>query len=214
MTKLAIFDLDGTLLCTHRHLYEAILRGLKILSLPPVSLETVLQLIYDENIEAGRKHLPRTMPTEMIYDLFRPLERKAMQEHATLYEGALDLLHQLLDDGFQLAICSNECPDYIDLALECTGIRELFAMVMSSHKKPKTDTLRNLLLQLAPDFAVFVGDRLDDFVAGRVNHIPTVAAAYGYGKPFEWEQATYRADSPKEVYGAICKALCLCPGTG
>jgi phosphoglycolate phosphatase-like HAD superfamily hydrolase len=42
MGKLVIFDLDGTLLCTHRHLYYAINRALASISLPPVAQETIL----------------------------------------------------------------------------------------------------------------------------------------------------------------------------
>ena len=122
-----------------------------------------------------------------------------------LFPGVPGMLRELRDD-FDLFIVSNGMPDYLALSLRQTGVADCFVRAQALIPgKTKPEVLHDLLAELQPPRAVMIGDRLGDVEAGVQNHLPVIAACYGYGSAAEWEQASGLAGSAAEIPALVRK---------
>lgn len=204
MKGLIIFDLDGTLLCSHLHIYEAANRALTELNLPVATNGTIIKMIGETSSHFVKSIAPNYKDPQRLITVLRKYEREALSKNGTLFDGVADTLNRLVSDGFLLTICSSGSLEYIELALETTGIRHLFQTVVSSKSyTSKGCVVRNIIRASTSDNVIVVGDRIHDFSAAADNQIPSIGVRYGYGSAIELEQATYLAETPDNIYDLI-----------
>ncbi len=204
-SRLAIFDLDGTLHCTEKALLPAIRRAMQDLGFPPAPDHRINSL-YGEPLEVFCLEL---MGSEKYYSEFRSGIRKHQRETlpvlGELYPGTLCMLKEAGNSGWTLSICSNAGLDYIELVTEALNIRGLFAE-LSGRDGGASKSARVSALHLAagsPDAAVMVGDRYHDIDAARESGILSIGCAYGYGSPEETDRADYLALTPSDITGIL-----------
>ena len=182
MTGLVIFDLDGTLLCTHHHSCKATHETLQRLMLPDVSDEMVMRLIGEPPEVFFRALAPDYPDLSALESLFDALEREALCSVGSLYDGAPQMLAALLQDGYRLALCSNGSRDYVETALRVTQIRRYFSEIACAGEfVEKTQVVEEMIRATKSAFTVMVGDGSHDAKAAHENNIPFLAAGYGYG---------------------------------
>ena len=198
-SKAILFDLDGTLLETHRHSCRAAHETLRALHLPDVSDEIVMRLI-GEPAEAFLGAIaPGYSDPAGFEALFDANERAALKSVGRLYDGVSELIAALQKRGYRLAICSNGSREYVEAALETTGIRAAFSRLACAGEFPgKAAAVSHLLREWNCDLAVMVGDRVHDREAAEKNSLPFIAAEYGYGGD-ELIGSIYRARNPLEI---------------
>ncbi len=199
MTKAILFDLDGTLLETHRHSCRAAHETLRALGLPDVSDEFVMRHIGEPADVFLRAIAPGYPDLAAFETLFDANEQSALKSVGRLFDGVPELIAALDEQGYRLAICSNGSRDYVETALEATGIRRFFSrLACAGEQLDKAAAVSYILRDWNCDLAVMVGDRAHDREAAEKNHLPFIGAVYGYGGE-ELNGAVYRANQPGDL---------------
>lgn len=204
MDKYVIFDIDGTLNQTALYALEAYKRALKkrgrkiedsqiisCIGLSPAGIiEKLFGSLEGEALIEWRKDI-------------KDYEFELMEENAAAFPGVEDSLKQLLDAGYQLAICSNAFPEHIEHVLEAIHVREYFHIIGSLNLgSDKAEVLRTLLKELGCEAACMVGDRIFDIKAARANNIPVIGCAYGYA-PGEIQSADKVVEHAGDIADAV-----------
>ena len=198
-SKAILFDLDGTLLETHRHSCRAAHETLYALHLADVSDEIVMRHIGEPAEVFLRAIAPGYSDPAAFEALFDANERAALKTVGKLYDGVPELIAALQKRGYRLAICSNGSREYVEAALETTGIRAAFTRLACAGEFPeKATAVSHLLREWNCDHAVMVGDRVHDREAAEKNSLPFIAAEYGYGEA-ELTSSAYRTRNPLEI---------------
>ncbi len=203
---IVVFDLDGTLLCTHLHICKAVHDTLECLALPDVEDETILSHIEKSTPSFLHAIAPTCRDFERLTFVFRKKERECLEKDGRLFEGVVELLDTLNRSGFQLWICSNGSPEYISLALKSTKIEKYFHGILSSRGyEGKEQILSEKMKDAVSENIILVGDRLSDLVAAQKNGFPFIGAFYGYGSIEEQRRMHFAAKNPSDIYSWIIR---------
>lgn len=199
MNKAIIFDLDGTLLQTHHHSCRAAHETLRALGLPDVPDAHVMCHIGEPADAFLCAIAPGYSDLAAFECLFDANEQAALKQVGTLFDGVPELLRQLTERGYRLAICSNGSREYVETALTVTNVRGWFSrLACAGEYSGKTAAVAAIIDEWKSELAVVVGDRVHDMDAAGENGIPFIAAAYGYGGA-ETAEADCRAQQPLDV---------------
>jgi phosphoglycolate phosphatase len=204
MRRLAVFDLDGTLVDSVPDLHAALDRLAARLDLAPYDRAEVAAMIGDG---------VRALVERALAARGRPFEEAALAAFSADYErhaavetrpfpgipGALDALEAA---GWAFALCTNKPEAATAALLEALGLAGRFAAVGGgdSFAMRKPDP-RHLLATIAaaggsPSRAAMVGDHRNDVLAARGAGLPCLFAAWGYGAPAMAEGAAAVAPTP------------------
>lgn len=121
-----------------------------------------------------------------------------------LFDGAEELILSLRR-RFRIAIVSNGDKRRIEKALESAGLLECFDVIVgleAARHKPDPYQLNVCMaaLELAPEETAFVGDAVEDILAGRDAKVAKiVAVTYGYHPEHMLAGADAYASSPEEL---------------
>ena len=205
-----IFDLDGTLLNTLEDLMNAVNFALNKYGYPMRTLAEIRTFVGN----GVRKLMERSLPNykecqnfDELFSAFREYYTVHCEDKTQAYDGVLDLMHQLKNDGFKMAIVSNKLDsavkelnqsyfsEYIQTAIgEKDGIR----------KKPAPDMVETALAELhsEKEDAVYIGDSEVDIKTAANSGLDCISVSWGFRDvDFLRENgAGIIADTPQEVY--------------
>lgn len=192
MTRVAVFDLDGTLADTAADLIAAANAALADLGfagcLDPGSDHGTAFAGGRAMLRAGLARQGVAEPGDLIERGFPKLlshYEAGIDERTRLYPGVEPALDRLTARGWVLAICTNKPVVLADLLLIRLGIRERFAAVLGadslSVRKPDPLHLTETVLRAGgtQGRAVLVGDTATDREAARAADIPCVLVGFG-----------------------------------
>jgi len=184
MTRLVIFDLDGTLVDA----YEAIVKSLNFtraaLGYAKVDVLHVKKAVGkgDRNfIEGFFKKRDRAAALR----IYRAHHKKALVGHARLMPYARQTLLRLKKHGLTLAVASNRPAFYSNILVRHLSLRRYFDVILcakSTHElKPNPKILRMIVrrCRAKPSEAVYVGDMVIDVETARNAHMRSVAITTG-----------------------------------
>lgn len=207
--KLAVFDLDGTLNRTDLYSVPAHLKALGERGINNVTPETIIstygerandyvrKLVGDVTDEEARSYLDAVAKyeSEFIYDKGKP------------YDGVLNSLKKLKENGYYTAVCSNSSRRYITMVLEALGLMPYIDFIQDLQPNmTKVQTLALLLDKEKPDKAVMVGDRVFDVEAGHENNLKAIGCMYGFNLG-ELEDADVKIESAGDIYTAVTQLI-------
>lgn len=208
-----IFDLDGTLLNTLEDLKDSVNYALESAGMPVCSLEKVrksvgngvrrlMELVVPEGLENPR--------FEEVFDTFRSHYGRHCNDKTELYPHIMELLKELKEKGYRMAIVSNK---YYD------GVQELKRLYFSEfipvaigeregiRKKPAPDTVLAALEELGSSIeeSVYVGDSEVDIATAANTGMDCIAVAWGFRTREEQEKAGGRvfADDPLDILNLV-----------
>ena len=209
--KLAIFDMDGTILNTLEDLTDSVNHILTIHDYPIRTINEVksflgngilrlIQLAVPENANISAETL------NSLYNEFIEYYKIHNQDKTTAYDGVKELIIQLKSVGYKTAVVSNKadvavkqlCIKYFDGLFdysvgECTGIQ----------KKPAPDSVVEVLnkLQVANTDAVYIGDSEVDIATAKNSKMDSIIVSWGFReKDFLYSMgAATIVDSPDEI---------------
>jgi phosphoglycolate phosphatase len=180
--RLAVFDLDGTLVDSKLDLCLAVNHALRRVGLPERTLDEVAGFVG----EGAAKLVERAVSPRL--DLSRPaLEawwehyEAHLLDHTVLFPGLAELLARA---PFALAVHTNKPGRLARRILEGLGVAPRFAEVLGGDeapRKPDPDGTRDLLARFgaAPEEALLVGDSLVDLETARAVPLRFVPVAWG-----------------------------------
>jgi phosphoglycolate phosphatase len=193
MLRLIVFDLDGTLVDSHRDLADATNALLAELGGAPLPSEAVTGMVGD-----GAAVLVRRALTQAGLDPHTPgaLDRFLRHYDACLlattrpYAGMLETLTTLRARGHRLAVLTNKPQRATVAVLEGLGLRDSFTDVLggdTSHgRKPDPAGLLSLVASagVSTSETMLVGDSPVDLATARRAGTSICLARYGFGFRF------------------------------
>lgn len=196
--RIALFDLDGTLIDAVPDILPAINHVMDLQRLAAVTYEEAASLMGDGLHQFALRAFQRRGASARDEDIALFAERYSRHAvvHTRLYPGVPDALQLLIDSGWRLAVCSNKNEAVAEDILAQLGIRPYFAVVCGGDtvvaRKPDPRHLLEALTRAGamPDQAVMIGDYQADVWAARMLGVPCVFAAWGYGQKDMGNQAT------------------------
>ncbi len=189
MPDLYIFDFDGTIGDSRGLIVKTMMDTFDHLGIVKPSVEECVRTI--------------GLPLTECFAVSACMDEKKSEECAAVYreifhvnnkqgavkpfEGVIDTLNRLYDEGKTLAVASSRQHESLDILVEDFGITNLFSMIVGgddvTKAKPNAEPVNLILSKLGfkPWQALVVGDAPVDVLMGRNARTRTCAVTYGNG---------------------------------
>lgn len=219
MTKLIIFDLDGTLLNTINDLAVSANHALHQNSYPEHELHEYQFFVGNGITKLIERALPQEVRQESIILKLREEFVQYYQQHKTdltcPYPGIPELLHELHSSNISLAVASNKYHQgTVELIHHYFG-NSLFKIIAGQKEnipaKPHPAIVNNILEQIgiSPCQTLYVGDSGVDMQTAKNSGITSIGVTYGFRPRQELKEngACYIVDKPEEIMEIIKEKL-------
>lgn len=207
--KLVVFDMDGTLNRIELFIIPTYREVLKRFANTSVDDDTVMRLMGHVNEEIYQGLLPGA-PMERFEEFMAmsdEAEFRYIDKCSGSFAGVPEMLKNLSDNGYILAVCTNGTNEYVRKIVKALGFEIYFTYLQGAEPGlTKSGTLKMVLEKIRPDKAVMVGDRVHDMQAAIDNGIGFVGCQYGY-LPDEVEPAKVKVVSADEIPAAVAKLI-------
>ena len=209
------FDLDGTLLETHRDLGAAVNHALGLGGFTEVPADHASDLIGGGAKIMLKKAVDEQggLPDEEFRRLYKEMlayyaEHNAV--HTRPYPHAEEMLAELAGRGVAMAVVTNKFESFARQILTTLNLADRFVAIIGGdtmgkgRAKPAPDPIFEAQKRGGGGSIAFVGDSSYDVMAARAAGVPVVAAAYGYcDKPGPELGADAHIDSLAELIPAL-----------
>jgi phosphoglycolate phosphatase len=186
-----VFDLDGTLIDSHRDIARALNEVLEALGHPAHDPEKVKTMIGGGVDTLLRRALGED--DRALLDSARARFRGSYEAHlfdtTTLYAGVFEAIEALRNEGLTLAVATNK-PSFFTrpilerLSLDRAGIRAFASADETKKKKPDPSVVKLALeragASTAPERALYVGDMPVDVETGRAFGCRVIGVGWGF----------------------------------
>ena len=198
-SRLAVFDVDGTLIDSQHNIVAAMTAAYGANGLAAPRPDAVRRIIGLSLVEAVAQLLPEEDGTRHLAiahaykDAFFAL-RSRPDHSEPLFPGAIEALAALEQAGWQLGIATGKTKRGLDAVFERHGFHNRFVTVQTADGnpgKPHPGMLLRALDEtgLAAAAAVMIGDTVFDMSMGKSAKVHTVGVSWGYHPPEELRAA-------------------------
>ncbi len=200
MLKLAIWDMDGTIVDSREVITTAMARAFEACGLhPPGYAET--RTIVGLGLAEACARLAPPETSERTLDRLVAAYRDAFVARRTdpdfrepLYEGAMESLAALAADGWLVAMATGKSRRGIEAIFEMHPLAPYFDTIHCADDgpgKPHPAMVEAAMdrLGVAPQQAVMIGDAVFDMQMGRAAGVHCLGVSWGFGEPHELESA-------------------------
>ena len=207
-----VFDLDGTLLDTLEDLTVAVNYALDLCGMPTRTIGEIRQFVGN----GVKKLMIRAVPDgennpqfEKAFEFFREYYEAHCNDKTRAYEGIPELLQELKNAGYALAIVSNKIDSavqelnkryfpQVDVAVgDCEGLK----------RKPAPDSVFVALERLgkSKENAIYIGDSEVDIQTAKNSGLPCISVLWGFrDKTFLQEHgADIFVEKPMEILDIV-----------
>lgn len=210
MTKVVLFDLDGTLADTAPDLQYAINQMRTARKLAPLPLETtrpVTSLGARGMLNVGLAVTPEHPDYGALRDEFLGIYAGNLCRETRLFPGMAELLDALEQRTVRWGVVTNKAERFTHPLLELLGVHSRAACVVGGDTTGKLKPDPAPLLEaskrlgIPPCHCLYLGDDRRDVEAGRAAGMKTVVARFGYlngSDPEDWG-ADAMIDQPLEL---------------
>lgn len=219
MTRLAIFDCDGTLVDSGATIYRALQETFQSHSLdlpPPAECRRVIGLSLAEAMaalvpEAGERDRLGLVETYKRHFFQARLEGRVEEP---LFDGILELLDTLEADGWLLAVATGKSDRGLRHCLESHGLHARFVSLQTADRHPSKPAPHMALEAMAdagasPESTIVIGDTSFDIAMAIAAGAAGIGAGWGYHDRDELIAAGAKAvaDLPADVAGLAKEAV-------
>ncbi len=190
--KLAIFDLDGTLIDSKEDLAQSINAMLRHYQRPELPLEVVGSYVGDGAAMLVRRSLGDPDDEHFVQEalkFFMTYYREHKLDHTYVYEGVIDALRRIRDSHngqLKMAVLSNKPVNPSRGICEGLKLSEFFVQIYGGNsfptKKPDPEGALTLLDEtgVRPEQAVMVGDSQNDVLTAQNAGMWSLGVTYGF----------------------------------
>ena len=183
-----IFDLDGTLLNTLEDLADAVNYALREMGMPERTIDEVRRFVGNGVRRLMELSVPEGFANpwfEETFTKFKEYYGVHCNDKTKPYDGVLQLLRELKDEGYALAIVSNKLDSAVKELSEIyfEGIVPVaIGEKEGGLKKPAPDTVYKALeeLHMPAETAVYVGDSEVDVMTAKNAGLPCISVLWGF----------------------------------
>lgn len=185
-----IFDLDGTLLDTLEDLRDSVNYVLSRHGFPERSLDEVRTFVGRGVKVLMEKALPKEISPdifEICHQEFREYYSSHLQVKTKPYEGIIELLSLMKEQGIRIAVVSNKFQTAVEALVKYyfkDGIDAVIGNREGMKPKPAPDSVilaAGLLgLNLNKDRILYVGDSEVDIMTAHQAKIPIISVTWGF----------------------------------
>lgn len=204
MKKIVIFDMDGTLIDSRKDITISVNYVRKVNhNLPPLSEEFIVNAINKKERNLAYLFYGTSTYEDRDRELFEKHYHQQCIKHPYLYEGIMDVLHTLKDNGVLMGVATNAPTKFAIRMLEHLEVADLFAKIVGADQaKPKPDP--DMVFQIlqvckydkAEDRAWMVGDNPKDIEVAKRSEIEAIYATWGFQSDVKWP---IKAKKPKDI---------------
>lgn len=195
ITRLAIFDCDGTLVDGQAAVCAAMEAAFAEIGAPPPDRHDIRRIVglslpqAVRQLANDRPDIDHAAVVEAYKDSFRTARTQG-RLHEPLYEGMAELLRRLHDDGWALAVATGKSDRGLAACLTAHGLLDLFASLQTADRhpsKPDPSMLVEAMTDTGAEAAntVMVGDTTYDIGAARNAGVRCIGVDWGYHEAAE-----------------------------
>ena len=195
MTRLAVFDCDGTLVDGQASVCNAMRDAFEGAGKPVPDMNEVRRIVGLSLPVAIRNLAPDLEPDEnaRIVAAYKEsffAQRQQGLVHEPLYDGMAELLNRLHDGGWKLAVATGKSDRGLHACLDQHGIKDLFVSLQTADRhpsKPHPAMLEAALFDAGatPEQSVMIGDTSFDMIMATDANVRALGVAWGYHSPDE-----------------------------
>lgn len=213
MKKLAIFDLDGTLVSSLEDITKSINKSFSDFKINPVTEYQCMNALGNgarnlvmKCLEYSGYNFESDIALQKIIDRYNEVYASSMNLNTVPFEGILEMLKNIRISGYKTAIVSNKphaftlkmsedlFPGLIDITF---GQSELFP------RKPEPSVIYHTISKLNIDAcdSVYIGDTDVDIMTAKNSGMMSIAVSWGYRSRdvLEAKSPDYIVDSVEEL---------------
>jgi len=208
MSRIIIFDMDGTLIDSSQDITHSINYVRTFRSLAPLSVQTIV-----EAINGGHDNLAHIFYETETYeqqdrDRFEEHYENQCVQNVSLYEEMADTLKKLKKQGHRLSIATNAPSTFAKIMLKHVNILHYFDYIygadMVEHAKPHAQ----MLLEIFKDYGyekskeqtpLMVGDNHKDMTSAKNAEVIGVYVGWGFSDSNEYEISLKKPSELLEV---------------
>lgn len=188
--KIAIFDLDGTLISSENAIYQLLNESLVELGKLPLDFLIIRSLIGMNLIEMLRKTYPNEPAdfyqscSNLFHDKYQ--HASAKEQHILCYPHIKEQLEKLENAGWVMAVCTGAGRHSCEKHLQENAINSYFVTLKTSSdgypSKPDTPILRAAIAECGgqPDEAIMIGDTVYDIRMATKMDVKSIGVLWGY----------------------------------
>ena len=195
MTKLAVFDCDGTLVDGQADICDTMELAFTRAKITPPSRHNVRRIV-GLSLPVAIRQLSPALGEEQVrhvVEFYKSSYFARRQEgllHEPLYDGIAELLHSLHDAGWSLAVATGKSDRGLNSVLAAHGLTGLFVSLQTADRhpsKPDPAMLEAALFEAGalPGETVMIGDTSFDMQMARAANVRAVGVAWGYHEEHE-----------------------------
>lgn len=195
MTKLAVFDCDGTLIDGQASICHAMEAAFAEVALPAPDKHQIRRMVGLSLPQAVRKLVPdidENMQRDLVdaYKRAFRAQREAGELSQPLFDGIADVLDALHGAGWQLAVATGMSRRGLDHCLATHGLTRHFVSLQTADdnpSKPHPAMLEAALFEADAEAAaaVMIGDTVYDIQMARDAGVRAIGVDWGYHAPEE-----------------------------
>jgi phosphoglycolate phosphatase len=215
MSRLAVFDCDGTLVDSQANICLAMEHAFEDAGLVPPPRERTRRIVGLSLVEAMRTLLPERDDTlhrdlaERYKAAFFTLRGNGLVDEP-LYDGIAGVLSKLDEDGWMLGVATGKSDRGLERCLDHHAIKGLFVTLQTADRHPSKPN-PSMVFQAMADAGVdrkstvMIGDTVYDILMGKAAGCCTIGVSWGYHPVAELREAG--ADVIAESMGELEKLL-------
>ena len=198
MYRVILFDLDGTLTESGEGITRSVQYALEKIGKPEEDREKLKVFVGPPLLEQFMNYAGLDEETaRRAVEYYRERYKKQGIFENELYPGVEQMLRELREKGFRLAVASSKPEYFVTQILEYFHINQYFEQIVgsgldgsrSSKAEVIEETLARLQMSDHRQDVLMVGDRKYDVLGAREAGLSCLAVSYGYGSVEELEAA-------------------------
>ena len=199
MTRLAVFDCDGTLVDSSADVVISMEQAFARAGLQAPDGNVVRRMV-GLSLPVAVRHLAPEAEAEQqreVVEFYKAIFRGRREDgllEEPLYDGMADLLRTLHADGWALAVATGKSDRGLQACLDGHGLTDLFVSLQTADRhpsKPHPAMLEAALFEAGaqPSDTVMIGDTTFDIHMANAANVRSLGVAWGYHEPSELTQA-------------------------
>jgi phosphoglycolate phosphatase len=214
--RLAIWDVDGTLVDSRAVIQACMEAAFRETGLPPPDYDATRRIVGLSLVAGIAQLAPPDIGAarlEFLVDAYRHTFTRLRADpalHEPMYDGALDVLDRLKQDGWLLAIATGKTHRGLDGLFAKHPIRSYFDTVWCADDgpgKPHPFMVEQSMRALgcAPSQSLMIGDAIHDIAMGRAAGVRSLGVSWGFGRADELQEAG--ADEVHHEFSTLTDSL-------